>query len=94
LALGCTVAELQARMSSLEFAEWLAYYRIEPFGEERADARHASMAALIANIFRGKHKAYDANDFMPRFEASDPKPAWQKIMDVMGTAGTKTRVRK
>ena len=36
-------------MSSREFAEWLAYERLEPFGPERADARAALVAQTVAN---------------------------------------------
>lgn len=39
MALGCTVRELSLRMSATEFSEWIAYSRIEPFGERRADQR-------------------------------------------------------
>ncbi len=75
-------------MSSAEFAEWLAYYRLEPFGEERADARSALLAALIANLYRNpkrRREPYQISDFMPHFEAheADEKPAWQRIMEKM-----------
>lgn len=44
-----TVAELMHRMSAREFSEWMAYYRIEPFGEEVADLRHAIGTAAQVN---------------------------------------------
>lgn len=41
-------------MSSAEFAEWMAYDRLEPVGQRRDDVRMAFLAALIANQWRGK----------------------------------------
>lgn len=56
-------------MSSREFAEWMAFYKMEPFGEERADLRAAIVACTIANVNRAKGKrAFKVDDFMPRFE--------------------------
>lgn len=46
----------------------MAYARIEPFGEQRADLRMAIMAALTANIHRDKKRRsepYKAAEFMP-----------------------------
>jgi len=63
-----TKGELDARMSSAEFSEWLAYDRIDPFGEGRADVRIGVLSALIANIHRNPKKRaepYSAVDFMP-----------------------------
>lgn len=62
-------------MSSKEFAEWMAYAQIEPFGDERADMRMAILASLIANVNRDPKKKstpYEVSDFMPKFEASEP----------------------
>ena len=63
-----TVGELQTRMTSAEFAEWMAFDRIDPFGEARGDVRSGVLAALIANIHRDRKKRaepYSALDFMP-----------------------------
>jgi hypothetical protein len=46
----------------------MAFARIEPFGEQRADLRMAIQAALLANIHRDKkkrHDPYKAAEFMP-----------------------------
>jgi len=61
---------LQHRMTSREFAEWMAFYEIEPFGDERGDLRMAILAALIANAHRDpkrRKRAYKPADFMPKF---------------------------
>ena len=49
--------------------EWLAYARLEPFGEERADFRAGQVCATVAN-FAGKALREGAEplapaDFMP-----------------------------
>lgn len=36
-------------MSSREFAEWMAFYRLEPFGYEMLDVHFATTEALIHN---------------------------------------------
>jgi len=69
-----SVRELLARMDSHELAEWIAFYAIEPFGEQRADLRAAIVASVIANCNRGKNqKAFKPADFMPFKEAPPPK---------------------
>jgi hypothetical protein len=64
-------------MSSREFAEWMAYYELEPFGEERADLRSAIVASTVANAHRDpkrRRKPFRPLDFMPRFdETKRPK---------------------
>lgn len=53
-------------MSAAEFNEWMAYARIEPFGEEVADHRAGTIASMIANVNRGpRTEAYDALAFIP-----------------------------
>ena len=65
LKLGCTVRELQARMSSSEFGEWVAFYSIEPFGDHIEDLRTGTLAALIANVNRAKDTPpYKPTDFI------------------------------
>lgn len=74
-----SVGQAQARIGSAEFTDWLAYYQLEPFGEERADLRHAVLCALVANIFRGKGRRAKLTDFMPRFD-EEPRP--QSLADM------------
>jgi len=47
-------------------AEWIAYDRIDPWSEARADLRAGIIASVIANVNRGKKtKAFRPLDFMP-----------------------------
>lgn len=67
---GCTVAELQQRMGAGEFAAWLAFYQVEPFGEMRADLRAGMLATLTANAHRNvkkRRKPFEVGDFLFRF---------------------------
>jgi len=82
LSLGMTVAELSERMDSRELSEWMAYNNLEPFGEERADARSGIVAATIANVHRGKNtRPYEPKDFMPKFgPAKEQTPDEMKSM--------------
>lgn len=84
---GCTVAELQQRMGAAEFAAWLAFYQIEPFGEFRADMRSALVATLTANAHRNakkKREPFELSDFMFEFwksgEGREARPAASRDM--------------
>ena len=60
--------ELQERMDSREFAEWMAYNELDPFTRERADLRAGIIAQQIANAKRGKgQRPFKPSDFMPEY---------------------------
>lgn len=99
---GCTVRELQVRMSSREFAEWQAFARLDPFGPARADLRMANQMALFAEVHRDRKKrskAFTPADFMFEFDSEavpDPEPPspaalWQKIRGWAIEAGAKPK---
>ena len=74
-----TVRELLGRISSRELSEWMAFYRLEPFGDQRADLRQAITTAMLANVNRKRSaKAAEPKDFMPF--ASDKTRAKGKPM--------------
>jgi hypothetical protein len=63
LALGYrSVEEMLQTLSHAEYVDWLAYYSIEPFPEEREDLRHARLIAGIAEMVGGKKQ--NIKDFM------------------------------
>lgn len=71
----------------MEFAEWMAYYGLEPFGDERADLRSGIVAATIANVNRDPKKtrsAFEPGDFMPKFkeEEKEAKP-WEDQLQMV-----------
>lgn len=66
IAMGIPVGELQDRVSSAEFGEYLAYYGIEPFGGIMDSLRAGVVASVVANGNRGKDtKPYQPSDFFP-----------------------------
>lgn len=59
---------LARRMPHRVLREWVDYFQVEPFGEERADLRAAMIAMVTANVHRGKKTSpYKLTDFMPKF---------------------------
>lgn len=75
LALGLTVRELLARITSPELSEWAAFYERQPFGEWRSDFRAAMIAHTTASVWRGKKKGPSFKDFMPDFRPKQPVEA-------------------
>jgi len=71
LALGRTIGELEAALSSAEYAEWQAYYQIDPFDDQRADLRFAMLASMVAAI--GGVKRPKFKDYMLFPERSEQK---------------------
>lgn len=79
-----TVAELLERMSSREFSEWMIYYEIEPFGEERADWRQAMTTSAVHNNFQAKAKTpkwTKPEDFMPFKHDQEPPEEKDESVD-------------
>lgn len=65
-------------LTAEQFIRWMAYARLEPFGEERADLRSAIIAVTMANAWRGKgSRAFKIEDFMPEFDK--PPQTWQEM---------------
>jgi len=55
-------------MRPYELAEWIAFFGINPWGEERADLRAGIVASTLANVNRDpkrRPEPYRATDFMP-----------------------------
>ncbi|MGH2437501.1 MAG: phage tail assembly protein T [bacterium] len=66
-----SVRQAQAEITGNEFAEWIAYMELEPFGEERGDLRSAIIACTVANANRRKGaRPFRPEDFMPDFDGS------------------------
>jgi len=62
-------------MSAAEFREWLVYYLIEPFGEDRADLRMGIMACATLSPHVRKGVKLRPADFIPKFNRADPQSA-------------------
>lgn len=96
LALGMTVRELLARIDSGELSEWIAYYNIEPFGEERADYRQGITSWILANQWRDKSAAaLKIMDFMPYSRpAQSPQQTPEDMMRHMQMVSKHLRVKR
>ena len=79
-----------SHMSAREFAEWMAYSQIEPWGEERADLRAALICKVLADINtpKGKQRA-KLEDFMLRF---DREKSTQTTEEMIGTVAQITAI--
>jgi hypothetical protein len=59
-----SVRRAQREISSAEFAEWAAYYALEPFGDRVADVRAGTITAVLANVHKSKNTpVYGPLDF-------------------------------
>jgi len=59
------VRELQERMDAVEFAEWQAYYRIQPFGDDWAQA--STVAWMLYQVNRtSKSDNLSMDTFLPK----------------------------
>lgn len=66
LQLGRTVNELTSTLDAAELVEWMAFYRLDPWGGYRTDLAAATIAATMANIKRAPNQtAYSTDDFIP-----------------------------
>jgi hypothetical protein len=70
-----TVKELLGRVDSRELSEWMAFYSLDPWGDQRADLRHGISCALFASAHTEKGKPSPKPcDFMPFAEKEEAKP--------------------
>lgn len=82
LALGRTLAEID-RMPAYEFRQWQIYHGMFPIGDERADWRTGTLAALTFNVNRGKNDTpAKAADFMlkPPETQAQKEARWRAML--------------
>lgn len=68
----------------------MAYYRLEPFGEERADLRNAMLMALVSNAFGNESTV---SEFMPQFDGvnEDEADISEKAKSIFGMMARRKR---
>lgn len=74
--MGCTVAELLARVSSRELSEWMAFEKVHgPIGQYRDDIHTAMIAQKIVQMLKDpkRGKPPELKDFIPRWD-DQPTP--------------------
>lgn len=52
------------RLSSSEYQEWLQFYLLDPWGEQRADMRMARLGGLVAQPHLKQGVTLDTSDFL------------------------------
>lgn len=68
-------------MTAREFAEWLAYYQIHPFGPERDDQRIGTLVSALVNVHRKKgSKALTWRNVFPPYTDRKPTRTWQDLL--------------
>ena len=50
------VDQMLRNMSSQQLSEWMAFYELEPFGEDREEARIGQVVQVLANANRDSKK--------------------------------------
>jgi len=73
------------QLSSIQLAEWEAYYQLEPFGEYQEFWRTGLLASMIANALRGKGQpSARPEDFIPEtFKPPRPQQTKKFLRDVL-----------
>jgi hypothetical protein len=86
--LGVTsVDSLLESLTAKEFTEWMEFYSIEPFGENRQALNTGIIASVIANANRTKNsKVFKPQDFIPEFKES--KQSWKEQLSIVETMNT------
>jgi hypothetical protein len=85
-----SVKDCQRHISSHEFAEWMAYFTIEPFGDDLIDLQFSQLEALLANVNRSKKgRAFKPEDFLLRQvkEPEQPKTPGQVYQNFKANLG-------
>lgn len=62
------------RLSSAEYQEWLAFYGIDPWGEQRSDLRMAKLMGAVLEPHLRPGVQVDLNDFLPYPDAAHDLP--------------------
>ncbi len=76
------VDQMLSEISSPQWAEWIAYFRLEPFGENRKDWRAALIASTVARYNSTKPNQIKIKDFIPNFDESEEQTLEQQIQIV------------
>lgn len=77
-------------MDAAEIAEWMAFYRIEPWGEELTDTRWALLTALIYNANRGSGPPKGVDQFqMVRDPEERPPLTAERIREALAMSGAR-----
>lgn len=92
-----SLRKLKETITTRDFQGWQRYYRIEPWGERRADLRAGIVAAAVRNAMRGRgSRAFRAQDFLPEFGVARRRMDDETVADriVLWAKGFKAQLRR
>jgi hypothetical protein len=75
-----SVARAQREVDSAEFAEWMAFDRIDPIGDDRQDVLMAIAVANITGAWGGKRKP---KDFMPQWRRPKQRQTGAQMAELL-----------
>lgn len=87
IALGVPFHEVRT-WSAAEITLYQAYFRVQPFGDQRGDILHALSMAQTANLNRGKREPYDWREFLP-FEKREQRGGVNEVRNVLRSLSRK-----
>lgn len=70
-----------ARMSHRELLEWMMFYSLEPFHEDRAELQMANLCFMVASAFAGKGRRPKSEDFMVTRQQPKREPTVTELRD-------------
>ena len=79
LRLGCTVAELNERLSPDELMHWMAFNKISPIGDDRNEYMLAQIAAV--NVSLQSKRGRKITEFIPQWYTSPDQMKGKKMKD-------------
>ncbi|KKN42312.1 hypothetical protein LCGC14_0714660 [marine sediment metagenome] len=74
-------------MTSREYAGWMEFYKLEPWGSEAEWLHTAQVLAMMANVNRDakrRPQPYKAADFMPKFDRPARVPTAEELDKKVG----------
>jgi hypothetical protein len=73
------------RMSSRALTEWMAYYNLEPFGDEVLDIHLSNLTAAVTNANRTKGSASQPKEFRlwKEFKKFDPQEFFNNLKSAL-----------
>ena len=95
-----SVYRCKQEVDSREFVDWVAFNRINPIGQERADFQTASIVHAIHHIGLVQRDPTELNDHLLQFstqreevEEQTPDQQLMMLMALSGTAPERFRVK-
>lgn len=75
---------LKRKITSRQFAEWMAFFRVEQYGPVGMDVRFAQLMSVIANSLT--EEKFKPEDFMPdqEKETKDPEKLAEMVKQTYG----------